>query len=122
LKMLLSCFPRRSASAFCLAAFGALALGASGCRSRDATAMKYVALVSDTRPGKSLGLINALDCATQVFGIGRNPASLSVNGALERAQREQGVRYLNNMSIDQEHTNIFMYNRICIVVKGEAFK
>lgn len=74
------------------------------------------------RPGKSIGLIDALDCATQVFGIGRHPSSLSVNKALERAQREQGGRYLNNMAIDQENMNIFMYNRTCIVVKGEGFR
>lgn len=99
-----------------------LATASFGCRSRDATSMRYVSLVNDTRPGKSIGLINALDCATQVFGIGRHPSSLSVKTALERAQREQGVRYLNNMAIDKENMNIFMYNRTCIVVKGEGFR
>ena len=103
----------------------ALAMAAAtltGCRSRDATAMKFVALVSDLRPGNSIGLIKAEDCATQVFGIGRSPMTLSVNGALERSQREQGTRYINNMSIDQEATQIMVYQRTCIVVKGEGFK
>jgi len=67
-------------------------------------------------------LIKAEDCATQVFGIGRSPTSLSVNGALERSQREQGIRYINNLSIDQESTEIIVYQRTCIVVKGEGFK
>lgn len=95
----------------------------SGCVTyRDASSVEYVGLDHASGEGTSLGRIEGRDCATTVFGFGRSIADLSINNALERSRKEAGLRYLKGMSVERQATNIFVYNRTCIVVAGMGYK
>ncbi len=69
-----------------------------------------------------MGVIDAKDCATSVFGIGRPVTSLSVEGALKRSVSEQGLKYMNNVKFEEETQDFVAFKRTCFIVTGEGFK
>ncbi len=87
-----------------------------------AGSVMLIGVSNEFEVGKSIGIINGEDCATNVFGFGRSPLSLTLNAAVERAQAKNSLRYLNGVSVDSTHSNIVVYNRQCMVIRGEGFK
>ncbi len=106
-----------------LAALLALLVSVSGCVVyKDAVAVQYLSITSDKKPGRSSGHIDARDCATTVFGIGRPESDLSINNALARGKSDQGLRYIQNMAVDRDTLNILVYRRTCLIVTGNGHK
>ncbi|MCX6129099.1 MAG: hypothetical protein NTX25_08570 [Proteobacteria bacterium] len=81
-----------------------------------------MSLSSELKPGTSVGPVTGQDCATTVFGYGRSRYGLTVQAALERVQTAKQIRYFNNFSLDRTSTTIVVYNRSCLIVRGDGFK
>ena len=107
----------------------ALALGAglllsvAGCATyRDAADVALVGLTNEQGAGKSIGRIEGKDCGVTVFGYGRQEYDLTINKALDRSRKENGLRYVRNLSVEREATDILVYRRVCIIVAGMGYK
>lgn len=76
----------------------------TACDHQMAVDVRLVSTDSDPRTGTTLGPLTFKDCATRVFGVGRDTASLTVDNALARGRAEQKFRYVNGMSISRDRS------------------
>jgi hypothetical protein len=110
----------------------ALLLGLSGCATYNyAQNMKFVAFDDAQGKGKSIGNIRGEDCTWQVLGyqLGGLP---TVDRAVQNARHQEvsdltkkksdtPLRYINNMSTQNDGFNAGVVAKTCIVVTGVGY-
>ncbi len=84
--------------------------------------VKLISFSDDVSKGQSAGLIEGESCQWMVLGnfIGDQ---VSVDRAFMNSQKENKVRYINNVSTDTTGWNVgTLIGKNCLVVKGAGYR
>jgi hypothetical protein len=96
--------------------------GATGCTSYQlAKDLKMVSFEDNVTAGRAVGPVRGEDCQGFVLGFptGEDP---TLDDAFADVRKQNGVRYLNNVSTENTGFDAFVYAQRCIVVRGTGYQ
>jgi hypothetical protein len=110
----------------------------SGCSTYQyAKNVKLVSFDDDVTKGKSVGPIRGEDCIWTILGYrlgghptldkafanARNQADSSLfGGSTQSASSDKAIRYINNVSTENDGFNAVVVAKECLVVKGTGYR
>lgn len=101
-----------------------LLLGVSGCQTyKYAHQVKLIAFRDNIEQGESVGNVTAKDCQSAIMGLVTGP-EVTLDRAMEKVQnkKENSVRYLNDVSTENEGFDAYFYRKSCLLVKGRGYQ
>ncbi len=100
-----------------------------------ASNVKLIAFSDDLKKGKSIGNIKGEDCTWQIFGgkLGgeptikqafintKNQANTLESAGFKKSKAEETLRYVNNVTTQNEGFDIGLIGKECLVVTGVGY-
>jgi hypothetical protein len=83
--------------------------------------VKMVSFDGNVAEGKAVGPVRGQVCQASVMGypIGEPP---TLDKAMAAAREKNEVRYINNVSTEEEGFSAFAYAKRCLIVKGTGYQ